>query len=428
MSLMVLVPFGIFFLLSAIRMPISISMLVSAIAYFIITGKDIGMLVDTVPYNLYTSYVTIAIPLFVFTANVMTNGQIAERLFTFASTLVARYRGGLAHVNVVDSLIFSGMSGSAVADAAGIGKMEIAYMKKAGYEGGFACAVTATTSTLGPIFPPSIPMVIYAMLSGASVGALFLGGIVPGLLVVMVQMLYIVYIARKRNYPRGRDFTFREFLKYSAISLPALLVPVILLGGIYGGVTTPTEAGALASLYALIIALFVYRTLGWRALVQCLKDTVSTTGNIGILIGAAYAFSFIVASENIPQYLSEFLLGITDNKYIFLLMVNVIFLLLGMVIDTSVIMLVFIPIIVPLLTALDINLVHFGVVIVLNMMIGLITPPFGLLLFVTSSGSNTPLKDVIRETMPMVYVLIAVLFLVTYVPDVVLMLPRLLGY
>jgi tripartite ATP-independent transporter DctM subunit len=172
----------------------------------------------------------------------------------------------------------------------------------------------------------------------------------------------------------------------------------------------------------------VYRTLGWRALLQTLKDTVSTTGNIGLLIGAAYAFSFIVAAENIPQYLSEFLLGITDNKYVFLLLINVIFLLLGMIIDTSVIMLVFIPIIVPLITALDINLVHFGVIIVLNMMIGLITPPLGLLLFITSASTKTPLKDVIRETLPMVYVLITVLFLVTYIPDLVLFLPRMLGY
>jgi tripartite ATP-independent transporter DctM subunit len=428
MNLIILLPFGLFFVLSAIRVPISIAMMVSAVAYFLASGQDVGMLVDTVPYNLYTSYVTIAIPLFVFTANVMTNGQIADRLFTFASTLVARYRGGLAHVNVVNSLIFSGMSGSAVADAAGVGKMEIEHMKKAGFEGGFSCAVTATSSTLGPIFPPSIPMVIYAMLSGASVGALFLGGIIPGILVVIVQMIYIVYISRKRNYPKGEKFTLREFLKYTVISFPALLIPVILLGGIYGGVATPTEAGALASLYALIIAILVYRTLGWRALLQTLKDTVSTTGNIGLLIGAAYAFSFIVAAENIPQYLSEFLLGITDNKYVFLLLINVIFLLLGMIIDTSVIMLVFIPIIVPLITALDINLVHFGVIIVLNMMIGLITPPLGLLLFITSASTKTPLKDVIRETLPMVHVLITVLFLVTYIPDLVLFLPRMLGY
>lgn len=409
------------------RMPIALSMFVTAVCYFFFSGKDLGLLVDTIVYNLYTSYVIMAVPLFVFTANVMNNGAIADKIFTFALSIVGRYKGGLGHVNVLNSLIFSGMTGSAIADAAGIGKLEIDHMTKHGYSGGFASAITATSSTIGPIFPPSIPLIVYAMLSGASVGALFIGGVIPGLLIAVALMLYIVYIARKRNYPTAERFTFYQFLRYTLVAFPALLTPVILLGGIYGGVMTPTEAGAVAALFALLISFFVYRVLGLKSLFHLLKETVSTIGNLGLLVGTAFSFSFIVASEQIPQMISEFMLGVTDNPFFLLLIINILFLLLGMIMDTSAITLVFIPIVLPLVVALDINLVHFGVMITLNMMIGLSTPPFGMLLFITSGVSKTPLREVIRETMPMVYVMISVLFLITYIPQIVLFLPKLMG-
>jgi len=265
------------------------------------------------------------------------------------------------------------------------------------------------------------------MLSGASVGALFIGGVIPGLLIAIALIIYIVYIARKRNYPIAERFTFYQFLRYTVIAFPALLTPVILLGGIYGGVMTPTEAGAVAALFALLISFFVYRVLGLKSLFHLLKETVSTIGNLGLLIGTAFSFSFIVASEQIPQLISQFMLNLTDNPFLLLLMINVLFLMLGMIMDTSAITLVFIPIVLPLVVALDINLVHFGVMITLNMMIGLSTPPFGMLLFITSGVSKTPLREVIRETMPMVYVMIVVLFLITYIPEFVLFLPKLLG-
>ncbi|MGM0880329.1 MAG: TRAP transporter large permease [Bacillota bacterium] len=427
MSMAIWIPLLLFVICFLIRIPISLGMIATAVAYFILTGKEMGLLVDNVMYSLYSSYVLIAVPLFVFTANVMNNGAISDKVFTFANALVGRYRGGLGHVNVINSLIFSGMTGSAVADAAGLGKMEIEHMKKHGYSGGFSCAITAASATVGPIFPPSIPMIIYCMLSGASIGAMFAGGVVPGLLICAALMLYIVYIAKKRNYPGGERFTLAEFLRYTIVAFPALLAPVILLGGIYGGVMTPTEAGAVAAFYALLISIFVYRVLGLKALGQLLKETVATVGNLGLLVGAAYSFSFIVASEQIPGMISNLILGITDNPYLFLLIINVLFLILGMFMDTSVIMLVFIPIVIPLVQIMEIDVVHFGVMIVLNMMIGLSTPPFGMLLFITSGVSRTPLKEVIRETMPMVYVMIVVLFLVTYIPDIVLFVPKLLG-
>jgi tripartite ATP-independent transporter DctM subunit len=319
------------------------------------------------------------------------------------------------------------MTGSAIADASGLGTMEIEAMRKEGYEDEFSCAVTAASATIGPVFPPSIPAVIYAMLSGASIGALFLGGAIPGIMLAVSLMVYIYFISRKRKYPTGEKFTGKEFLLFTLKAIPALLTPVILLGGIYGGVMTPTEAGAVAAFYALLISVFAYRVLGLKQLWAVFIDTVKSTGIIAIMVGAAGAFSFIIAKEQVPAAISSWMLGITDNKYVFLLIVNILFLILGMVIDTSVLQLVFIPMVLPLVNAMGIDLVHFGVVLTLNMMIGLSTPPFGMLLFITSGISDTPLKKVIKETMPMVYVMLVVLFLVTYVPDIILFVPRLFG-
>lgn len=424
MSSYILIPLIIFILTFILRIPIALGMIASAVYYFLAKGLDIGMIVDNVAYNLYSSYILIAVPLFVFTANVMNSGLITDRVFTFTNGLVGRYRGGMGHVNVMASLIFSGMTGSAVADASGLGKMEIEAMRKQGYDRGFSCAITAASATIGPIFPPSIPMVIYAMLSGASIGALFLAGIVPGILIGIALMIYIVYISRKRNYPKGTQYSWTEFVKFSFKAIPALLTPVILLGSIYAGVMTPTEAGAVAAFYALLISFFIYRALGLKKLFLLMRETVMTTGSLGLIVGAAFSFSFIIASEQLPALISGYMLDITDNKFILLLIINLLFLVLGMVMDTSTIMLVFIPMVLPLVQALGIDLVHFGVIIVLNMMIGLSTPPFGMLLFIVSGVSSTPLKEVIKEIFPMLIVMIIVLALVTYIPEISLFIPN----
>jgi tripartite ATP-independent transporter DctM subunit len=305
--------------------------------------------------------------------------------------------------------------------------MEIEAMRRCGYEDSFSCALTAASATIGPIFPPSIPMVFYSLLSGASVGALFMGGMLPGVLMAAFLMVYVSYIANKRNYPTGVSVGFREFVRDTLHALPALLTPVILLGSIYSGVVTPTEAGALASLWALMISVAVYRSLGWRQLVEVLKSTAKTTGTVSIIVGAAFSFSYIVAIEQIAPAVGQMFLTVTTNKYVFLFVVNVLFLILGMVMDTMPIMFVFVPIVLPIANQLGIDLVHFGVVIVLNMMIGLLTPPYGVLLFVMSGISKTPLKPIIIETLPMTATLIALLFLMTYVPEVVLFVPRLFG-
>lgn len=424
-----LVFFIIFALMFVLRMPIPLGMIAACTFYFICTGDNVKMVSQQMLKTFYTNYTIIAVPLFIFAANVMNSGNVTDRIFGFAKILVGRLRGGLGHVNVVASLIFSGMTGSAIADASGLGKMEIESMRKEGFDDGFSCAVTAASATIGPIFPPSIPMVIYAMLSGVSVGALFLGGMVPGMLLAFSLCGYVAYVANKREYPRGQKYTIKTALSYTLTAIPAMLTPTILLAGIYTGVMTPTEAGAVAGLYAMLVAIFCYKALKWDGLKAVLIETVKGTGTVSLMVGAATAISYIVAREQIASKVGDLILGISDSKYVFLMIINVTLLLLGMFIDTSVIQVIFIPIVLPLAEAFGIDLVHFGLVVCFNMMIGLSTPPFGMLLFITSGVSNTPLKEVMREILKPLAVMMAVLIVITYFPDIVLFLPRtFLGY
>ena len=416
----------IFVLIFLLKMPIPMGMMTACVFYFMVSGDSPKMVAQQTLKTFYTNYTIIAVPLFIFAANIMNSGKVTDKVFGFAMGFVGRFKGGLGHVNVLASLIFSGMTGSAIADASGLGKMEIDAMRKEGYDDGFSCAITAASATIGPIFPPSIPMVIYSMLSGASVGALFMGGMVPAVLLAVALMFYVAYFAHKRNYPVSARYGISEFLKYSVTAIPAILTPVILLVGIYTGIMTPTEAGAVAGLYALIIAIFGYRVLKWDGFKQVLIDTVKGTGTTSIMIGAATTISYIVAKEHVAEAVAQFITGFTDNKYVFLIIVNIAILLLGMFIDTSVIQVVFVPILLPIATAFGIDLVHFGLVVIFNMMIGLSTPPFGMLLFITSGISGTPLKSVIKEILWPLLAMLIVLIIITYVPDVVLFLPRLL--
>lgn len=296
-SVALLVFLLIFVLIFILRMPIPMGMMTACVFYFLISGESTKMVAQQTLKTFYTNYTIIAVPLFIFAANVMNSGKVTEKVFGFAMGFVGRFKGGLGHVNVLASLVFSGMTGSAIADASGLGKMEIDAMRAEGYDDGFSCAITAASATIGPIFPPSIPMVIYSMLSGASVGALFMGGMVPGVLLAVALMIYIMMVAHKRNYPVSEKVKLMAFLKYTFNAIPAILTPVILLVGIYTGVMTPTEAGAVAGLYALIVALFGYRVLKWEGFKQVLIDTVKATGTTSIMIGAATTISYIVAKE-----------------------------------------------------------------------------------------------------------------------------------
>ena len=426
MSFPLLVARIVFVLIFILKMPISLGMLAAGLYYFLFSGLKLTLVANQVMNQLYSNYVLIAVPLFIFTANIMNSGKITAMVFRFANALVGKRSGGLGHVNIVASVIFSGMTGSAIADASGLGKMEIAAMREAGYDDGFSCAITAASATIGPIFPPSIPLVIYAMFSNTSVGELFLGGTLPGLLIAFALGIYVMIVSKKRQYPRGEQMPLRDFIAFALQSLPSLLTPVILLLGIYTGVMTPTEAGAVAGLYAILISIFTYRSLGFDDFKKVVFDTVKDTGGVSLMVGAAAVISFIVAKEQIGVSLGHFVLGLTDNKYIFLIIVNIMILILGMFIDTSCIQLIFVPILIPLASALGIDLVHFGVMVTLNMMIGLSTPPFGMLLFITSNISGTPLKEVINEIWFPLLAMLIVLIVVTFIPESVLLIPSLL--
>lgn len=429
-----------FVLMFVLRMPIPTGMIAACTMYFLVDGlvkgcSFIGMITGAEGQlhlvaqksieAVFTNTTIIAVPLFIFAANVMNAGKITEYVFGVCKGLVGRFAGGLAHVNVLASLVFSGMTGSAVADASGLGKMEIDAMRAEGYDDGFSCAITAASATIGPIFPPSIPAVIYAMLTGASVGALFMAGMMPGVILAIALCIYIAFISKKRNYPKSAPPALRAYLRYVFKAIWALLTPVILLVGIYTGIMTPTEAGAIAGFYSLIIAFLVYRILDWKGLKQVLMDTVKGTGNVSIMIGAASAISFIFAKEQIGVRLGNWIMGFTDSKVVFLLMVNVIILVLGMFVDTSVIQLVMIPILWPVAQQFGVDIIHFGLIIIFNMMLGLSTPPFGMCLFITSGISGTPLKKVIQEIWAPIVVMLIVLMIITFVPESVLFLPRL---
>lgn len=411
-----------------IRMPISFSMLCSSIVYFLIKAPaQLGQVGSVLVGNMFANYTMLAAPLFIFMANVLNEADITDRLFSFCNGLLGRLKGGTAQVNVFISLIFSGMTGSAVADASGIGTMEIEQMKAEGYDAPFSCAITAASATIGPIFPPSIPMVIYAMLSGASVGKLFMGGMVPGVLLALLLMIYVFFISKKRNYPAGVRMSLRQFGKATLIAAPALFTVILLLGGIYTGVCTPTEAGALASTWALLIAFLVYRSMGIEKLMSVIKKTAANTATLALLTGTSLLFSFVISREQIAIQIANFVVGLTDNKVLFLLIINVIFLLLGCVMDVSTIQYVFVPMVLPLVKAFNMDLVHFGVVICLNMMIGLSTPPFGMVLFIVTGIGKTKMAAVIKEILPMVAIMILLLLACTYIPQIIMFLPNTMG-
>jgi tripartite ATP-independent transporter DctM subunit len=426
MSWYLAIPFVFLILAFVLRMPIGLGMLVGSVAYFLAKGLSLGSMINAMCYGLTNSYILIAIPLFIFTANVMNSGLITDKIFDFARSVIGRKHGATGYVNILASLIFAGMTGSAVADASGLGVLEIAQMKKEGYDMPFSCAITAASAVIGPIFPPSIPFVIFAMVSGASVGKLFLGGMVPAFILCIVMGIYVYFVSKRRQYPVGDKIGFKQFALSTAKAIPALLTPAILLAGIYTGVMTPTEASAVAAAYALIIALLVYRTLRLKTLLKVLLNTLRTTGTIFLVIATAYAFSYIITVEQASVFIVEAMTGIVHSPWQFLLIVNILFLILGALVDVNVSQLVFVPLVIPLMRYFNIDPVHFGVMICLNMMIGLLTPPFGMLLFITAGIGKISLRDMIRETMPLIGVEIVALGIITYVPQTVLFMTRFL--
>jgi len=371
------------------------------------------------------SFVLLAIPLFILTGKLMNAGGITDRIFSFARGLVGHVRCGLGQANIVASMIFAGMSGSAVADAGGLGEIEIKAMTDQGYPIDFSASITVVSSVVGPIIPPSIPMVLYGALAEVSVGRLFMGGIIPGILVGISLMILVYMMSIKRNYPRDKTISFKEFLiRLEKAFLPAL-TPVIILGGIISGVFTPTEAAAVAAVYAFVLSFFVYRTLKIKNLPGIFLDTMITTSIVTFIISNASSFSYLLLLGDISGKLVNALTAITMNRYIMLFILNIVLLFFGCVMEAGVALILLVPILVPLLNMVGIDLVHFGVVMVLNLMIGVATPPIGMSLFVVSRISNMKVEDLMRSILPFLIPPIVVLFIITYIPILVTWIPNL---
>ena len=417
------------FALSLMGLPIGLSMIASSVVYLFITGQDMGIAAEQLLQGLNNTYTLLAIPLFILAAEIMNMGSLTDRLLRFCNAIVGRFRGGLGHVNILSSLIFSGMSGSAIADAAGVGRMVINMMTKDGrYTPAYAAAITSASAVIGPIIPPSIPLVLYGLISDASIGFLFMAGVVPGLLLAVVLMAMNAYLARVRNFPVEPPVPLRELPGITWRAIPALMMPVVLLGGIYSGVMTPTEAAAVAALYALVISVVLYRSVTPAGAYRALLSSGRSMASIGILIAGALVFNYVVTREDIPQAVSQFMTAMDLTPMTFLLMVNLLLLLLGALLEGGTILLVIVPILIPTAKLLGIDMVHFGIVVTVNLMIGLITPPYGLLLFIMGNITGESIKHIVRETLPFVFVMLAALAFLTYVPDAVLWLPRQFGY
>ena len=415
--------------LSLLGVPVGQAMIAGSVLYLYLKGMDMGAAAEQLLNGTYSSFLLLAIPLFILAATIMSTGSILDRLLRFCNAIVGRFPGGLAQVNVLQSIVFASMSGSALADAAGSGKLMQAMMTRDGkYTRGFAAALSAVSSVIGPILPPSIPLVLYALVSGTSIGYLFIGGVLPGLLLGGVQMGLIYFLARSRKFPVEDRVPLREMPRLTREAFPALMLPVILLGCLYSGITTPTEAAGVAAAYALLVAAGLYRSMRWADVYESLLTSAKMSISIGMLIAGALVFNYVITSENIPATLSSSLQGLQLSPLGFLLLVNVVLLVLGAFLEGSTIILVILPVLLPTAQALGIDPVHFGVMAVLNIMIGLVTPPYGLLLFMMTKIADVPMGELLREAFPFLLVMIAALALVTVFPQLVLWLPQLAGY
>ncbi len=422
--------FGVLVLLMLAGVPIAVSLALTAMAAMWWQGGDaLLIMVSQRMYAATTSFPLLAIPFFVLAGNLMNTGGMTRRIFAVAQLMVGRLQGGLAHVNVVASMIFAGMSGSAVADAVGLGTIEIPAMEQAGYRKRFAAALTAVSSTIGPIIPPSIPFVIYGAIANVSIGALFLAGVLPGLLMGGALMLAIAVIAKKDRMPQSAARpALSEAVRILLDAFPALLMPIFVVGGILTGFVTPTEASVLATLYALVLGLFYYRELRFGDLAEIFWISGRDTVQVLIIIAGAGALGWVLIQQQIPNAIIRGILGITDSPWLVLLLVNAILLVLGCFMETIATMILVTPIFLPLMMKIGVSAEQFGVIMVLNLMIGLLTPPVGLCLYAISSVSRVPIAELFSEMRPYIAALLVVLGIVTFVPEVSIWLPRLFGF
>lgn len=377
--------------------------------------------------NGINSFVLLAVPLFILAANLMNSGKISEKLIQLSLAIVGRVRGGLAHANILVSMIFAGVSGSAQADTAGVGKILIPTMKKAGYDTETAVGVTAASSTIGVIIPPSIPMIIFAGLTNASIGALFLGGIIPGILIGVGMMIYVYILARKRNYPKAAKTDPKEFFKLLFETIPALLTPVIIIGGIITGFFTATEAAAVASLYTLLISMYFYKTIKWKDMPKILMDTLALSSLSLFALAAASALGELMSYYQIGMLAQEFFANHVTYKWMFILILIVFFLFIGTFMDAIPAMILFVPVILPTSIAFGMDPVHLGLIIVMTLAIGLVTPPYGLCLLLAAKIGNLSIERSLVAVAPYILIVIVVLLFVAFFPSIAFYIPNLLN-
>jgi len=418
--------FGIMLLLMFLGLPIAVAMGLTAVVSFVwLGGFDILSMVPQRMYSGTTSFTLLAIPFFILAGNLMNTGGITSRLVRFAQCLVGHIRGGLGHVTVVTNMIMAGMSGAAVADAVGTGNLLIPAMEKAGYPRVFSAALVGAASTIGPVIPPSIPFVIFGSMTGTSVGRLFLGGFLPGVLMGIFFMICVAILAKRRGYPRETKANWGELLRATVVAAPAWGAPIIIIGGILAGIFTPTEAAAVASVYALAIGMFVYREITAADIPRILWETVRNSVQVLFIISAASVFGWLLIQQRVPTAIVEGLMELTSTPWVVLLIVNVILLILGCFMEGIAIMLLTIPVFMPLMAKVGIDPVHFGVVMTLNLMIGLLTPPVGMCLYAVSTISGVGIWPLAKELVPYIIALTICLMIITYVPGVVVWLPNL---
>lgn len=409
-----------------IGFPVVTAILIPSIFYILMNGLPMDLIAQRMQYAL-DSYTLIAVPLFILVGNLMNSSGITTRIFHFADVLTGRLPGGLAQVNIFASLVFSGMSGAALADVGGLGQIEIKAMKEKGFSVPYSAAVTVASATVGPIFPPSIPLVIYGSIAGVSIVKLLLGGIGPALLAVAAMMGLTAIIAKARKFPRAARWpTLREVWQAFVPALPALLTPALLVAGMLTGIFTPTEASAITVVYVLLISGFVYKELTWKGFLYALYETVKSTCSVLVIVAAAALFGWILAVEQVPQAFSAWFMSISNNPAVLLLLLNLMLFVVGMFLDSTTAILLLVPIIIPPLVRLGIDPIHLGLIFVFNIMCGLITPPMGLSLFMVSRVGQVPIKDVVKEVIPYYIPLGLTLLMITYLPQVVLWIPNLL--
>lgn len=417
--------FASLFALLLLGAPVAVALALSSLLFVLVEGKVPDIVVMHRMINGVDSFPLLAVPFFILAGNLMNTAGITNRIYDFAKALVGWMRGGLGQVNIGGSVIFAGMSGTAVADAGGLGTIEIKAMRDHGYDLDFAVGITAASSTIGPIIPPSLPMVIYGVMAGASIGQLFAAGFVPGLLMAAALMVMVAWYARRRNYARDAKFSFRVLGQTFVHAFLALLTPVIIIGGMMFGLFTPTEAAVAACVWALFLGAVVYRTLDLRRLVRVSFDTIETTAVVLFIVAAASIFAWILTTTRITEQFAEVVLGVTTNPWLVLILINLIMLVAGCFLETIAAITILVPVFLPIIEKLGIDPVQFGVIMVLNLMIGLLTPPVGMVLYVLSRVSGLPFERCVTATTPFLIPLLVVLALITFIPSLTLWLPTL---